>query len=49
MFNSIENIDVFKIMELVGIDDRDRLYCLDLIQPVRNEVMRIKFEKDKKR
>jgi len=49
VFNTIENIDVFKIMELIGIEDRDRLYCLDLIQTVRNEVMRIKFKKDKKR
>lgn len=40
VFNVIENIDPFKIMDLVGI--KDQLYCLDLIQSARNEVMEIK-------
>jgi hypothetical protein len=48
VFSSIENVDVFKVMELVGIKKEDQLYCLDLIQLVRGEVMRLKFLKEKK-
>ena len=39
MFGSIENIDVFKVMEIVGIKKEDQLHCLDLIQGVRGAVM----------
>lgn len=38
-FGAIETIDVFKIMDLVGIKKEDCLYCLDLIQNARSEVM----------
>lgn len=40
VFNVIENIDPFKVMDLLGV--KDQLYCLDLIQSARNEVMEIK-------
>ena len=43
----MENIEPFKIMRLVGIEKADRLYCLDMIQAARNEVMRIKLAKGK--
>ena len=42
VFGSIENIDVFKVMELVGVKKEDQLHCLDLIQAVRGEAMRDK-------
>lgn len=47
MFNSIENLEPFRIMRMVGVYKKDRLFCLDLIQAVRNEVMRLKFAKGK--
>ncbi len=47
MFNSIENIDPFRIMKMVGVHKDDRLFCLDLIQVTRNEVMRLKIAKGK--
>lgn len=40
VFNVLENVDPFKIMDMVGV--KDHLYCLDLIQSARNEVMEIK-------
>lgn len=36
----MENVDPFKIMDMLGIDDQ--LFCLDLIQSTRNEVMKVK-------
>lgn len=36
MFHVNENIDPFKVMDLLGVTDQ--LYCLDLIQSARNEV-----------
>jgi hypothetical protein len=47
VFNIMENIEPFKIMRLVGIEKADRLYCLDMIQAARNEVLRIKLAKGK--
>jgi hypothetical protein len=47
VFNSIENIDPFRIMKMVGVHKDDRLFCLDLIQVTRNEVMRLKIAKGK--
>jgi len=39
VFGSIENLDAFKVMGLVGIKPEDQLHCLDLIQSARGEVM----------
>jgi len=39
VFGSIENLDAFKVMDLVGIKPEDQLHCLDLIQSARGEVM----------
>lgn len=36
----LENVDPFKVMDMLGIENK--LYCLDLIQGARNEVMRVK-------
>jgi len=36
----IEKLDVFKIMELVGIKEDEQLYCFDLINHARNEVLK---------
>jgi len=47
VFNTIENIDAFRVMDMVGIKEEDQLSCLDLIQHARNEVMRIKLLKGK--
>jgi hypothetical protein len=47
VFGSIENIDVFKVMDLIGIKPADQLHCLDMIQAARNEVLRIKLAKGK--
>ena len=38
-----ENIDPFKIMDLLGI--KEELYCLDMVQYARSEVMRAKGTK----
>jgi hypothetical protein len=40
VFNVLENVDPFKIMNMLGI--KDQLFCLDLIQSARNEVMKVK-------
>ena len=40
VFNVLENVDPFKIMDMLGV--KDQLYCLDLIQSARNEVLEIK-------
>jgi len=40
MAGIIENLDVFKIMDMVGISQEDRLYCLDLVQGAKSEVMK---------
>jgi hypothetical protein len=42
MFGAIENQDAFKIMDTLGIKPDERLYCLDLIQAAKGEVMRDK-------
>jgi len=47
VFNTIKNIDAFRVMDMVGIKEEDQLSCLDLIQHARNEVMRIKLLKGK--
>lgn len=39
MFNSTGNIDTLKIMDMVGIEKEDQLFCFDLIQAARNEVL----------
>jgi len=38
----IEGINVFEIMDLIGIKNDDKLYCLDSVQYARNEVMKVK-------
>ncbi len=40
VFNTIENIDPFKIMDLLEI--KEQMHCLDLIQSARNEVLEVK-------
>jgi len=47
-FGTIEGIDVFKIMALVGIKEIDILYCLDSIQYARNEVLKMQQEEREK-
>ena len=44
----IENINTFQIMELVGIRNDEKLFCLDLIQYARSEVMRAKNAENQK-
>lgn len=46
MAGIIKNLDVFKIMDIVGIMPEDRLYCLDLVQGAKSEVMKDKQFKD---
>ena len=48
VFGVLENIDPFHVMELVGIQENGKLFCLDLIQNARSEVMRAKNAKNKK-
>jgi len=38
VFGEIENVDIFRVLELVGIKKEDYLYCLDLVQSARGEV-----------
>jgi len=40
MFGLIEKPDIFKIMGLVGIEKEEQLHCFDLINHVRNEVLK---------
>jgi len=40
VFGVIENIDPFQVMGLVGIEEDEKLFCLDLIQNARSEVMK---------
>jgi len=40
MFGQIEKPDTFKIMDLVGIKEEEQLYCFDLINHARNEVLK---------
>jgi len=40
MFGSIENQNIFTIMDLTGINKIDQLFCLDLINITRSEVLR---------
>jgi hypothetical protein len=40
VFNITENIDPFKVMDLLKI--KNQLHCLDLIQSARNYVLRNK-------
>lgn len=42
VFNVLESIDPFRIMDMLGIKVVDQLYCLDLIQTARNKVLEIK-------
>ena len=43
VFNVNENIDPFKIMKMLGV--KDELYCLDLIQAARLDVINFTREK----
>jgi len=45
VFGMIEHIDPFRVMDLVGIHEDERLFCLDLIQNARSEVMKAKSDK----
>jgi len=40
MAGIIENLDIFKIMDIVGIMPEEHLSCLDLVQGAKNEVMK---------
>ena len=40
MFGPIEKPDIFKIMGLVGIENEEQLYCFDLINSARSEVLK---------
>jgi len=40
-------LPVFKVMDAVGIDKEDRLYCVDLVQKAYHEVLKIEREKKK--
>ena len=40
IFGSIERLDMFKIMGLVGIEKEEHLYCFDLINHARSEVLK---------
>lgn len=44
VFNVLEHIDPFKIMDMLGVDDQ--LYCLDLVQTARNEVLKVRRAKN---
>lgn len=48
VFGMIENIDPFRVMDLVGIIEDEKLFCLDLIQNAQSEVMRANNAKKKK-
>ena len=48
VFGVIENLDPFKVMKMVGIAENERLFCLDLIQNARSEVMRSRNAKNEK-
>jgi len=49
IFGAIENLDAFRIMDMIGIKKKDQLYSLDLIQSAKGEVMRHKqLKKGKK-
>ena len=48
VFGMIEHIDPFQIMDLVGIQENEKLFCLDLIQNAKSEVMRARNAKTKK-
>ena len=51
VFGMIENVDVFRIMKLVGIKQEDQLFVFDLISSARNEVLKrneVLRNKDKK-
>ncbi len=41
VYNSLDNICPFTVMKMIGIKKQDHLYCLDIIQSVRNEVLRV--------
>lgn len=44
VFNALENIDPFKVMDMLGV--KDKLYCLDLVQTARNEVLNVRKAKN---
>ncbi len=40
MFGPIENPDIFSVMELVGIERENQLFCIDLVNIARIEVLK---------
>ena len=40
MFGTIEQPDIFELMRLIGIKKEDHLFCFDLINNARNEVLK---------
>jgi len=44
-FGAFENIDPFRVMELVGIKEDEKLYCFDLISKARSEVLKARQAK----
>jgi len=40
MFGSIEQPDIFELMRLIGIKQEDHLFCFDLINNARSEVLK---------
>ena len=39
MFGPIEQPDIFELMRLIGIEKEEHLFCFDLINNARNEVL----------
>lgn len=40
MFGQIEKPDIFELMRLTGIEKENHLFCFDLINNARNEVLK---------
>jgi len=44
-FSHIEKLDIFETMRLVGIQEEDYLFCIDLVNAARNEFLKSKATK----
>jgi len=40
-------LPVVEVMDIVGVDKEDRLYCLDLVQKAYHEVLKVTRDKKK--
>jgi len=45
MFGPIEQPDIFELMRLMRIIKEDQLFCFDLVNTARNEVLKSKATK----